>query len=88
MNTLVSNQAAPEYGKETYTSSDLAIPECDSDKFIPVPYMKNGDLAEGISGRAPIDSTYENFSVQFIEHPKTIKRIEPMGEERYPHRAE
>jgi len=72
----------------TYMSPDLAIPEFDTSKSIPIPFMKNGDIVEGVGGCAQIDTTYENYSVAFIEHPKTIKPIEPMGEERYPHRAE
>jgi hypothetical protein len=81
-----------------YVYENLGLTETDSDQGgdCCARFAAGADMAEGVSGRKKIDTTYENFSEDLVDAPRSDSSDGsataskpapyPMGLYRYPHR--
>lgn len=72
--------------KTTYTNSNMIQPEGDCEVCEPglvARFEGNASMEEGVSGREPIDTTFENTHVTTLESGNTIHDIKRW---KYPHR--
>lgn len=90
----------PRPSYRNYVYENLGMVEVDTDNLagpFEGRFHARGDLHEGISGVKAIDTTYENFSEDIVDNPKsdrsdggpsTVLRDapRPIDKHRYPHR--
>ena len=77
--------------EQPYVNENLGIFEADQDAGDCCSQFAAGaDMMEGVSGRKKIDTTYENFSEDLVEAPRSGDSEKPapypMDLWRYPHR--
>lgn len=56
-----------------YVYENLGLTETDSDNGLDccTRFAAGADMAEGVSGRKKIDTTYENFSEEIVDAPRS-----------------
>lgn len=69
-----------------YTITNLYVPDSDRTKH---PRFQNPDLQEGVSLREPIDTRFENFSIDEVDNPRSAGGNESHEVEswKFPHRV-
>ena len=75
-----------------YTNENLIIApnmvDEDQGDSVEAMFAEGESLQEGVAGRKSIDTTFENFSQDIVEHPRSMSN-EPIGLpdlDDYPHR--
>ncbi len=76
-----------------YISEKLQISEVDMDKLLGdfhEQFAAGEDIVEGVAGRKPIDTTYENWGDSTVERPASLGSGQPTPVDtdrpKYPHR--